>query len=173
MTVRSLRILTVVGLGLVALWMSLRAPARSREAPKFVLPDLSGKVVRMDDLRGKVVLLNLWATWCPPCIEEMPTLEALSKKMTGRDFVLLAISEDEHSEDVAPWIEQRGLTFPVLLDARGQVGADLGITGYPETFIVDRTGRIVHHHIGYRDWAEPGIVAALERLMNTGEWRLG
>jgi len=173
MTVRSLRILTVVGLGLVGLWMSLRAPARSREAPKFVLPDLSGKVVRMDDLRGKVVLLNLWATWCPPCIEEMPTLEALSKKMTGRDFVLLAISEDEHSEDVAPWIEQRGLTFPVLLDARGQVGADLGITGYPETFIVDRTGRIVHHHIGYRDWAEPGIVAALERLMNTGEWRLG
>ena len=173
MTVRSLRILTVVGLGLVALWMSLRAPARSREAPKFVLPDLSGKVVRMDDLRGKVVLLNLWATWCPPCVEEMPTLEALSKKMTGRDFVLLAISEDEHSEDVAPWIEQRGLTFPVLLDARGQVGADLGITGYPETFIVDRTGRIVHHHIGYRDWGEPGIVAALERLMNTGEWRLG
>jgi peroxiredoxin len=173
MTGRSLRVLSVFGLAFVALWMSVRAPTRSREAPKFVLPDLSGKVVRMDDLRGKVVLLNLWATWCPPCVEEMPTLEALSKKMTGRDFVLLAISEDEHPEKVAPWIEKRRLTFPVLLDAQGQVGADLGITGYPETFIVDRTGRIVHHHVGYRNWAEPGVIAALERLMNTGEWRLG
>jgi peroxiredoxin len=172
-TSRSLRVLAVVGLAFVALWLSLRAPARSREAPGFVLPDLSGKVVRMDDLRGKVVLLNLWATWCPPCVEEMPTLEALSKKMTGRDFVLLAISEDEHPEKVGPWVEKRGLTFPVLLDARGQVGGDLGITGYPETFIVDRAGRIVHHHVGYRNWDEPGIVAALERLMNTGEWRLG
>jgi DsbE subfamily thiol:disulfide oxidoreductase len=170
---RSLRVLIVAGLAIGALWTALHAPARSHEAPKFVLPDLSGKVVRMDDLRGKVVLLNLWATWCPPCVEEMPTLEALSKKMTGRDFVLLAISEDEHSEKVGPWIEKRGLTFPVLLDAQGQIGADLGITGYPETFIVDRTGRIVHHHIGYRNWAEPGIVAALERLMDTGEWKLG
>jgi cytochrome c biogenesis protein CcmG/thiol:disulfide interchange protein DsbE len=87
--------------------------------------------------------------------------------------VLLAISEDEHPEKVGPWVEKRGLTFPVLLDARGQVGGDLGITGYPETFIVDRAGRIVHHHVGYRNWDEPGIVAALERLMNTGEWRLG
>jgi peroxiredoxin len=173
MTGRSLRVLSVFGLAFVALWMSVRAPTRSREAPKFLLPDLSGKVVRMDDLRGKVVLLNLWATWCPPCVEEMPTLETLSKKMTGRDFVLLAISEDENPEKVAPWIEKRRLTFPVLLDTQGQVGADLGITGYPETFIVDRTGRIVHHHIGYRDWAEPGIIAALERLMDTGEWRLG
>jgi DsbE subfamily thiol:disulfide oxidoreductase len=173
MTGRSLRVLIVVALVLVALGLSLRAPTRSPEAPRFVLPDLSGKVVRMDDLRGKVVLLNLWATWCPPCVEEMPTLEELSKKMVGHDFVLLAISEDERSEKVGPWVEKRGLTFPVLLDAQGQIGGDLGITGYPETFIVDRAGRIVYHHIGYRNWAEPGIVAALERLMNTGEWRLG
>jgi cytochrome c biogenesis protein CcmG/thiol:disulfide interchange protein DsbE len=173
MTGRSLRVLAVLGLAVVALWLSMRTPTHSRQAPKFVLPDLSGKAVRMDDLRGKVVLLNLWATWCPPCVEEMPTLEVLSKKMTGRDFVLLAIAEDDQPENVGPWIEKRGLTFPVLLDAQGKVGADLGITGYPETFIVDRTGRIVYHHIGYRDWAEPGMIAALERLMNTGDWRLG
>ena len=163
----------VVGLSVVGLLAALRVPARPHEAPSFVLPDLAGKVMRMEDLRGKVVLLNLWATWCPPCVDEMPTLEGLSKKMAGRDFVLLAISEDETPQNVGPWIEKHGFTFPVLLDARGQVGADLGITGYPETFIVDRTGRIVHHHIGYRNWAEPNIVAALERLMDTGEWRLG
>jgi peroxiredoxin len=162
----------VLGLSIVGLWGALRAPARPHEAPSFVLPDLSGKVVRMDDLRGKVVVLNLWATWCPPCIDEMPTLETLAKKMAGRDFVLLAISEDETSSKVGPWIDKQGFTFPVLLDERGQVGADLGITGYPETFIIDRGGRIVHHHVGYRDWSEPGIVAALERLMDSGEWKL-
>jgi DsbE subfamily thiol:disulfide oxidoreductase len=162
----------VVGLSVVGLWAALRAPARPHEAPSFVLPDLAGKVTRMEDFRGKVVLLNLWATWCPPCVEEMPTLEALSKKMAGRDFVLLAVSQDETPSNVKPWIQNHGFTFPVLLDVRGQVGADLGITGYPETFIVDRNGRIVHHHVGYRNWMEPSIVAALERLMDTGEWRL-
>jgi len=170
---RSFSLLVVVALAVGLFWAAVRAPARPHAAPSFVLPDLSGKAVRMEDLRGKVVLLNLWATWCPPCVEEMPTLEALSKKMTGRDFVLLAISEDEQPKNVGPWVEQRGLTFPILLDERGQIGADLGITGYPETFIIDRGGRIVHHHVGYRDWSEPGIVAALERLMDTGEWKLG
>jgi peroxiredoxin len=162
----------VLGLSIAGLWAALRAPARPHEAPSFVLPDLSGKVVRMDDLRGKVVVLNLWTTWCPPCVDEMPTLESLAKTMAGRDFVLLAISEDETPSKVGPWIEQRRFTFPVLLDERGQVGADLGITGYPETFVIDRTGRIVHHHVGYRDWSDPAIVAALERLMDSGEWRL-
>jgi peroxiredoxin len=171
------QLLTWVGVGAAAafsLWIALRLPriARVGVAPNFVLPDLKGDAVRMADLRGKVVLLNLWATWCPPCVDEMPTLEELSKKMAGRDFVLLAISEDEEPSRVAPWVRKRGFTFPVLLDERGKVGAELGISGYPETFIIDRRGRIVHHHIGYRDWAEPGIVLALKNLLDTGRWRL-
>jgi peroxiredoxin len=93
--------------------------------------------------------------------------------MAGRDLVVLAVSEDEEPKLVGPWVAARGFTFPVLLDERGVVGANLGITGYPETFVVDRQGRIVHHHIGYRDWAEPKIVAALENLMETGQWKLG
>ena len=171
---QTLVILLVVGIAILSLWATLSKPksVRPTAAPSFVLPDLSGKVVRMNELRGKVVLLNLWTTWCPPCVQEMPTLEALGKKMAGRDFVLLAVSEDEQPELVGPWINERGFTFPVLLDERAQVGAALGITGYPETFIVDRQGRIVHHHVGYRDWSEPAMVSALDRLMNTGEWKL-
>lgn len=169
-----LGMMAVLGVAVIVLWASMTSPGRhgSPPAPSFVLRDLSGKAVKMDDLRGKVVLLNLWATWCPPCIQEMPTLEKLSQRMVGRDFVLLAVSEDENSSAVAPWIAKRGFTFPVLLDERGQVGADLGITGYPETFVIDRRGRIVHHHVGYRDWSEPGIVRALEVLMDSGQWRL-
>jgi peroxiredoxin len=169
---RSLTVALVVGFVVVGLWLIPRSKHAS-VAPSFVLPDLSGKVVRMDELRGKVVLLNLWATWCQPCVEEMPTLQTLANKMAGRDFTLLAVSEDEDSKLVAPWIAERKFTFPVLLDERGSVGADLGITGYPETFVVDRQGRIVHHHIGYRDWSEPKIVAALEKLMETGQWKIG
>ncbi len=163
----------LLGLGLlgVGMWAALRGPHGPVQAPSFVLPDLSGKVVRLNDLRGKVVLLNIWATWCPPCVEEMPTLENLSRRMAGRDFVLLAVSQDEVPQSVKPWIETQGLTFTVLLDPRGEVGNSYGVTGYPETFILDRQGYIVLHHVGYRDWTEPGIVSAIETLLATGEWK--
>ena len=153
------------------LW--LRTPSTAPVAPDFILPDLAGKTVRMEDLRGKVVMLNLWATWCTPCVEEMPTLEALWKTMAGKDLVLLAVNQDEATGGVRDWVDGRELTFPVLLDPRAQVAHEWGVTGYPETFVVDRTGRIVHHHVGFRDWSEPAIVAAIERLIETGEWKVG
>ncbi|MGH7858482.1 MAG: TlpA family protein disulfide reductase, partial [Candidatus Binatia bacterium] len=105
-------------------------------------------------------------------VEEMPTLEALHRRMAGQDFALLAVSQDEQPEIVGPWIAERGFTFPVLLDPRGEVGYALGATGYPETFVVDRQGEIVHHHVGYRDWTEPAVVDALQTLLATGEWRI-
>lgn len=146
-----------------------KAPSRPT-IPDFVFPDLSGQAVRARDLRGKVVVLNLWATWCLPCVQEMPTLERLHRKMEGRDLVVLAVSEDEAPARVKPWVEERKLTFPVLLDPKAQLGFALGVTGYPETFIVDRNGGIVHHHVGYANWADPRIVKALERLLETGIW---
>lgn len=148
-----------------------RPSAGAVPAPAFILQDLSGKVVRLQDFRGKVVLLNVWATWCPPCVEEMPTLELLWQRLSHRDFVLLAVSQDEATKKVKPWIEQRKFTFPVLLDPRGMVANGYGVSGFPETFVVDRQGRIVHHHVGFRDWAEPEIVEAIEALLSTGEWR--
>lgn len=163
----------VVAAALLVLLGALQPRRGLVRAPAFVLPDLDGKVVRLDDLRGKVVLLNLWATWCPPCVEEMPTLEELSRRMVGRDFVLLAVSEDESPTSVKPWIESRGFTFPVLLDGRGEVGNRYGVTGYPETFVIDRQGNVVHHHVGFRNWTDPEIVDALDGLLTTGRWRLG
>lgn len=154
-----------------ALFLHARAPiAGPVMAPDFILPDLAGKTVRLQDLRGKVVVINVWTTWCPPCVQEMPTLETLAQRMKDKDLVLLAVSQDERPKAVKPWIQERGFTFPVLLDPRGVVGHQFGVTGYPETFVIDRNGRIVHHHVGYRDWAEPGIVATLERLLVSGEW---
>ena len=166
-----LAIVATVGVFGAFLW--LRTPSTAPVAPDFILPDLSGKTVRLQDLRGKVVIVNLWATWCTPCVAEMPTLETLWKTMAGKDVVLLAVNQDEATGGVRDWVDGRELTFPVLLDPRAQVAPEWGVTGYPETFVVDRTGRIVHHHVGFRDWSEPDIVAAIERLLQTGEWKVG
>lgn len=162
--------LIVVGIGLFL--MLVRAPAPGqRVAPDFVLPDMNGQVVRLSQLRGKVVLLNIWATWCPPCRKEMPTMETLYKKMKDTDFVMLAVSQDVDGKNaVAPYLKERGLTFPVLLDVDGEVGRKYGVTGYPETYIIDRQGHIVHHHIGYNDWSLPEVEASLRRLADQGVW---
>jgi peroxiredoxin len=165
-------LVALVGFVAVVVIFAARSSRGPKAVPDFSLPDLSGQVVRMRDLRGKVVVLNLWATWCPPCVEEMPTLETLHRHMESRDVVVLAVSQDEDPAIVGPWIGERGFTFPVLLDPLAEVGHALRVTGYPETFVVDRQGAILYHHVGYRDWAEPVILEALEELLESGEWRL-
>ena len=138
-------------------------------APDFAVPDLHGQAVRLSAFRGKVVLLNLWTTWCPPCREEMPSLERLHARLGARDFQLLAVSEDEEGRRaVEPFVREMQLSFPVLVDPEHQVGDRYAVTGYPETFLIDRTGRVVQHVIGPRDWASPEWVRTLEALMSAG-----
>lgn len=135
-------------------------------APDFAVPDLGGQAVRLSGLRGKVVLLNLWTTWCPPCREEMPSMERLYQRLRDRGFVLIAISQDEDGKAVVePFVRQLGLTFPVLVDPEHQVGNRYEVWGYPESFIIDREGRVVERVIGPRDWTAPDRVAAIERLL--------
>lgn len=149
------------------LWLS--RGRRDWVAPDFVLPDLQGQAVRLSNFRGKVVILNVWTTWCPPCREEMPSIERLYQHI-GRDgrFVLLAVSEDEGGRKVvAPFVKELGLTFPVLLDPHQQVAMRYGVTGFPETFVIDRSGRVRVHEIGPRRWDDPKIEARLRRLADS------
>ncbi len=123
-------------------------------APDFVLSDLHGRTHRLSDYRGKIVFLNLWATWCPPCREEMPSMEQLYRRLQGDSFVMLAVSQDEDPAiSVRPFVEQLHLSFPILLDPDGKVPPNYGVTGYPETFVIDRSGSVIEHVIGPRDWA--------------------
>jgi peroxiredoxin len=157
-----------VALAALLVLFGLRGRAPSL-APDFVVPDLSGQAVRLSALRGKVVVVNLWATWCPPCREEMPSMERLYQRLRDRDFQLLAISEDEDGQRVVePFVKEMKLSFPVLVDPDHQVGDRYGVWGYPETFVLDRSGRIVERVIGPRDWASPESVAALEGLLGAG-----
>jgi peroxiredoxin len=121
---------------------ALKGTPQSR-APDFELVTLDGTTARLSDLRGKVVLLNFWATWCPPCKAEMPDQEALYREYgPSQDFLVVGINYEEDAPPVGAFIRERGLTFPVWLDRKGEVAAKLGVRGLPVSFIIDREGLI-------------------------------
>ncbi len=141
--------------------------AAGKLAANFTLSGLDGRAVTLSSLRGKVVFLNIWATWCGPCREEMPSIQKLYEKLRGDpSFVILAVSQDaEGRAAVAPFMAKHGFKFPVLLDPKNQVGDAYGVSGIPETFIIDQRGRIVAHHLGPYNWANPEIQEAIEELV--------
>lgn len=128
---------------------TLEANDRNRDQPDFTLNDLSGRPLRMADLHGKVVLLNFWATWCPPCRSEMPDLDALYQRFKSQGLVVLAIS-DEDAPTVKPFVKQFNITFPVLLDTGDKVNGQYKISGIPKTFIYDRDGKLIAQAIDMR-----------------------
>jgi len=122
---------------------------RAREKADFELTDLSGKTWSLKSLKGKVVLVNFWATWCPPCRKELPDLQGLFDKYKEQGLVVLAIS-DEDKAKVQPFVEDRKITYPILLDSGRKVEESLGVEGIPKTFIYDREGKLVARAIDMR-----------------------
>jgi peroxiredoxin len=118
-------------------------------APDFTLPTLDGGEVTLSDLRGKVVLVNIWATWCDPCREEMPYMENQYQNLKGKPFEILAVSQDRRGEtEVEPFVQEFGLTFPILLDPDKEVGGAFQSSKFPESFIIDKDGVIVERVVG-------------------------
>lgn len=139
-----------------------------RPASDFTLPGLDGKMVSLFDYKGHVVLVNIWATWCPPCIEEMPSMEALYKEFKGENFEILAISIDAMgAKAVAPFIKKYNLSFPALLDPEGTTKISYQTTGVPESFIINKQGIIVEKIIGPRNWVAPEVVRYLRDLIRS------
>jgi len=126
--------------------MAGRPPLLGSPAPEIVLKDLQGHEVRLSDLRGKIVLLNFWATWCKPCKEEMPAMQASYDKLRDQGFVVLAVNELEDVEKVAEHIRTHGHTFLVVMDHDNRVANQYGVVGLPASFLIDRQG-IVREHI--------------------------
>jgi peroxiredoxin len=136
------------------------------EAPGFRLPSLAGGEVDLASQRGKVVVLNLWATWCPPCVAEMPSLERLHRALSPEGLSVVTVSTDEDEASLRKFVSQRALTIPVLMDPGGRVAAGkYRTTGYPETFLIDREGRILKHVVGPAEWDSPQMLAELRRLL--------
>ncbi len=149
---------------------SRKEPAKpaieGRPAPDFTVRDLAGRETRLSDLKGKVALVNFWATWCPPCREEVPSMAALNRLMAGRPFQMMAISIDEGGKEaVEAFFRQSGNDLPAYLDTNSAIGRMYGITGVPETFIINRNGVIIKKIVGPIDWNTPEVVRFLNEAM--------
>ncbi len=131
----------LVVLGIAALWYVRKAPSSpevGRPAPAFQLPSLDGKTMSLNDVRGHPVLINIWATWCVPCEEEMPALQAASA--THPELVVLGVDNGESSVRVKPYVQQIGVTFPILLDMDAELVQQYHVVGTPSSFFVDKDG---------------------------------
>src|SRR6476646_8661774 len=134
---------TLVGALTVNGWsMGSRVPVVGTPAEDFQLVDLEGKTQSLNDYRGKVVLLNFWATWCKPCTTEMPAMQAIYDKLANKGFVVLAINELEDDAKVREHIRQYGHTFPVLMDRDNKVANQFGVYGLPVSVFIDQEGRV-------------------------------
>ncbi len=176
-------VVVVVGIALVAISgrQGTRAPlgseqsqsdatvAAGSQAANFKLEALDGHTVSLESLRGKVIFLNVWATWCGPCREEMPSMETLYEDFkNNKDFVMLAVSQDTKGRAmVAPYVEKNGFHFTILLDPENKISETYEMSGVPETFIIDRKGQIVAHHMGAFDWSRPDVKDALQQLLDS------
>ncbi|MFA5104672.1 MAG: TlpA disulfide reductase family protein [Candidatus Margulisiibacteriota bacterium] len=131
----------------------------------FYLNDLDGIYTRLSEYKGKVIFLNFFATWCPPCRNEMPSMQKLHETLKGPNFEMIAVSVDRGGmERVKDFIEKNGYTFKVLLDSDGSAARKYSVSSIPSTFIIDKNGNIVSHVIGERDWASSAAIAEIKKL---------
>lgn len=136
-----------------------------RPAPEFTLNTLAGEPVTLASLEGKVVLLNFWATWCPPCRVEMPWFEQLARERAADGFVVVGASMDRGNPDELRWfLEEKGITYPIGVAGPSMVRAYGGVRGLPTSFLIDRNGNVRHTVVGI--FAEPTLRAAVDRLLS-------
>jgi peroxiredoxin len=138
-----------------------RMPAR---APDFTLKDYAGRSYSLSSLRGNVVLVNFWATWCSTCVVEMPSMEKLVEKMRGKNFRLLAVSVDDDWTAVRNFFP-KGSPLEILLDTERAVPKRYGTEKFPESFIIDKAGNIAYYVVSDRDWNQPDIMSCMESML--------
>jgi peroxiredoxin len=139
---------------------------KSDKAPEFELDDLRGQHHRLSDYRGKIVLINFWASWCPECIDEIPSLNKIYEKYKGKGLVVLGILADRKKEAAMKILTQAGVTYPVLFDTSGGVFIKrYTVIALPTTVVIDRNGLIVERIIGRIDFSSAAFVKKIENLM--------
>ena len=134
-------------------------------APSFALKTLDGQPVDSASLRGKVVMINFWATWCGPCKEEMPTLQRLRQSFHANEFELLAVTTDQQKEAIDGFVKALGLVFPIVLDESKDVSAAFGVRGLPTTVLIGKNGQVLGRAVGPRDWDSQEAVALIRSVM--------
>ena len=157
-----------VVIGVAALGVTLTPTARAgtpAPAPDFALPAMDGSELRLSDLKGQVVMINFWATWCGPCRQEMPLLQQLQVKYEPLGFTLVGINVEPESAGARAWLEKVPVTFPILFDRQNQVAERFGVQGMPSSVFVDRSGRVRHVHRGYQPGDESKYADMIRSLV--------
>ena len=136
-------------------------------APDFSLKDVDGNIHRLSDQKGKLVMVNFWATWCPPCREEMPSMQRLWENFKGKDFVLYAVNIAEDEDTIFAFSFATGveLQFPILMDQKGTIIQQWQVLGLPTTFIIDPQGHVIYRAVGARTWDHPDIAKQINGLL--------
>jgi peroxiredoxin len=137
-----------------------------KPAPNFDTVDLEGKVWSLSKLKGQVVFVNFWATWCAPCREEMPSMQRLYTKLPKDKFKMLALFNNDNPKAVKNFVTKLGITMPILSDEHNFAGPKYGLTGVPETFIIDKQGVVREKFIGPAEWDSPQYVTMLMKYIN-------
>jgi len=145
--------------------LDLVAYSRATAPPAFTGESLGVRRLSLAELRGSVVVVNFWATWCAECRPEMPVLDRLYRELAPRGFAVVGVNSREHSSVVERYARELGLTFPIVLDPTGETSARYGVVGLPTTFVVARDGRAVAFGVGPREWSGAAGRALLEKLL--------
>ncbi len=137
------------------------------KSKNFTLKDLNGRVYKLSDFKGKVVFLNFFATWCPPCRAEIPSIIKMRNILKNKNnFVVIAISIDRtDTQNLVDFSKQNGINFLILHDKTGAVANEYGVYSIPATFIINKEGIIVKYELGYRDWADKEVIDYILRLL--------
>jgi thiol-disulfide isomerase/thioredoxin len=144
-----------------------KSPQEGFVAPQFSAQDLRGRSVAVDDFQGKVVLLNFWATWCPPCRREIPSLESLYQLRKDKGFEILAVNVDRTAlSKVTSFVEQNRMTFPVLLNPQGDIGEKYWVRAIPTSFLLDKKGVIRWKVVGGREWSGSEVLEKIDQLLS-------
>lgn len=137
-------------------------------AIEFQLSDLNGNPHSLSEFRGQVVFLNFWATWCPPCVEETPSLVALSQTLADRPFKIIAVTHDEDPDALIQFVREQQMdtsNILILRDPTGDLAERYGTALLPETYVIDPTGQILARFVGAEDWSDPNVLRLVERLI--------
>jgi peroxiredoxin len=145
--------------------LDLSTYPRPTKPPEFIGRTTDGRTLSLTSLQGKVIILNFWATWCQECFEEMPAFEQLHRNFGGQGLVILGINAREGTPAIQKYGKALGLTFPLIVDSKGEINAAYGVVGLPTTFLVGRDGRAVARGVGPRDWASAPARAIIQALL--------
>jgi thiol-disulfide isomerase/thioredoxin len=140
-------------------------PWKGGATPPLALKDLNGKIHKLEDYRGKTVMVQFWATWCPPCLKEIPAMQRLEKKMAGKPFVILAVNMGETQKDVSEFVNKMKIGFTVLMDEEGKGVGDWKVFVAPSSFLIDPQGKVRYTLQGGAEWDDKEYVQLISDLM--------